>query len=91
MEASNVIIKPLTTEKSLSLNEAKKFVFLVHKQANKIEIMQAIKQFYGAKPLSCQVLKITTKSNSRRLKRKAGKKAIVTFAKDSKFDPTKTK
>lgn len=91
MELSNVILKPLTTEKSLALNEAKKFVFLVNKQANKIEVMQAIRQFYGEKPLSCRMVKTMSKSNSRRLKRGSGKKAIISFSKESKFDPTKTK
>ncbi|MDD4352605.1 MAG: 50S ribosomal protein L23 [Candidatus Gracilibacteria bacterium] len=89
MELSKVIIKPLTTEKSVSMNALGKYVFAVDGKANKIEILRAVEQLYGTKPIQCRVLRVPEKSNSRRLKRREYNKAIVTFAKDSKFDPNK--
>lgn len=82
---------PLTTEKILNLKDQDKHAFLVDKRANKIEIMRAVKEFYGIKPINCRVTSIPEKSNARRRKRKSGKKAIVTFAKGNKFDPAKLK
>ena len=91
MEKSKILLKPLTTEKSVSLNESNQHVFLVDKSANKIEIIQAVKELYGIKPVSCRVVRLPSKSNTRKLKRRPCKKAILNFAKDSKFDSTKLK
>ena len=91
MELSKVIIKPLTTEKSVELNKLGQHVFMVNSDANKVEVMQAVSKFYGTKVLSCRIAKMPAKSNSKRLKRRAYSKAIVTLPKDSKFDSSKLK
>jgi len=91
MELSQVLLKPLNTEKSVRLADMQQYAFMVHPSATKPEIVRAIQTFYGLKPLSCRVLKIQAKENGKRLKKHAGKKALLTFPKQSKFDPHKIK
>lgn len=52
MDLFSVILKPLHSEKSygLRMNEVKKYVFEVNKNANKYEISMAFKMIYGIVP-----------------------------------------
>jgi large subunit ribosomal protein L23 len=43
----DIIIKPLVTEKATSLMDEGKYVFVVEKHANKIEIRKAIETLFG--------------------------------------------
>ncbi|MDI9357351.1 MAG: 50S ribosomal protein L23 [Phycisphaerales bacterium] len=50
MKATQIIGQPLISEKSTKLQEKLgQYVFLVNKNANKIEIKKAIQDFYGVK------------------------------------------
>ena len=57
MEARDIIIKPVVTEKSVSLMEHNKYVFKVALSANKIEIKKAVEEIisdaksFGIKPI----------------------------------------
>ena len=84
----DVLLKPLITEKSMELMGEKKYTFLVHPEANKIQIREAVeKMFEGTK-----VLKVNTMNRRGKNKRRgyivgrtnAIKKAIVTLTPDSK-------
>ena len=44
MEARDILIRPLITEHSTDLMQESKFVFVVDKRANKIQIAQAVKE-----------------------------------------------
>ena len=44
MEARDILIRPLISERSTELMEEGKFVFVVDKRANKIQIAQAVKE-----------------------------------------------
>ncbi|MDO8667619.1 MAG: 50S ribosomal protein L23 [bacterium] len=83
--AYKVLVKPLVTEKVSNLGALNKYVFAVAGDANKIEIAKAIKEVYGIKPTSVNVIKMMGK-NARygkiSGKRKDWKKAIVTLPKD---------
>lgn len=84
----DVILKPVVTEKSMNLMAEKKYTFLVHPEANKAMIKDAVeKMFEGAK-----VARVNT-MNCRGKKKRRGmvvgrtaktKKAIVQLTDDSK-------
>ena len=85
---SDVILKPVITEKAMDMISAKRYVFKVAADANKPEIAAAVEaMFEGTKVASVNV--INMKKKPKRLGVHAGytgewKKAIVTLTKDSK-------
>lgn len=83
----DVIIRPVITEKSMSLMGDRKYTFYVHPDANKIMIKEAVeKMFDGAK-----VEKVATVNKDGKKRRRGmtvgrtakSKKAIVTLTEDS--------
>ncbi len=84
----DIIIRPLVTEKSSDLMETNKYAFVVDKNANKIEIKQALEEIFDVK------VKAVNTANFKGKKKRLGrfqegktpdwKKAIVTLAEDSK-------
>ena len=86
----DIILKPVITERSmdgLALEENKKYTFKVAKDANKIEIKQAVEKLFDVK-----VAKVNTMNCRGRVKRVGRfvgktpdwKKAIVTLQNGSK-------
>ena len=58
----DVIIKPVVTEKSMSGMADKKYTFLVHPEANKFQIKDAVeKMFEGAKVESVHTINLQGK------------------------------
>ena len=85
--AQDIIIAPVITEKSMSGIADKKYTFKVAKDANKIEIADAVEKLF--KVDVAKVNKIGRASQARRMGRYNGytaawKKAIVTLKADSK-------
>ena len=83
MEARDIIIRPLITEKSTTLMAEGKYVFEVAKSANKIEIAKAISQIFKVKVASVNTINVEGKV--KRMGRFIGKrsdykKAIVKLA-----------
>ena len=83
MEAREIIIRPLITEKSTTLMAEGKYVFEVAKAANKIEIAKAISQIFNVKVVSVNTVNVEGKV--KRMGRSIGKrsdykKAIVKLA-----------
>ena len=84
----DVILKPVVTEKSMDGYAEKKYTFLVHTEANKTQIKEAVEKMCdGAK-----VKKVNTMNQSGKNKRRGAvtgktaktKKAIVWLTEDSK-------
>ena len=84
----DVIIEPVITEKSMAAMAERKYTFLVHPDANKIMIKEAVEKMVdGAK-----VESVATMNNQGKNKRRgyvtgktaATKKAIVKLTEDSK-------
>ena len=78
--ARDIIIKPIVTEKSVSLMEENKYVFRVSLSANKIEIKNAIEEIFKVKVSDVTTMRVSGKKN--RMGRYEGKtsdwkKAIV--------------
>ena len=96
--AYDIIRRPVITEQSMADTEAKKYVFEVAKDANKVEIAKAVEaMFPGTKAVEeifgVKVVKVNTLHVNGKLKRTgrypAGrrpswKKAVVTLSEDSK-------
>lgn len=85
--AQDIIIAPVITEKSMAGIAAKKYTFKVAKDANKIEIAQAVKELFKVDVAKVNTMSIRGKA--RRMGRYSGytsswKKAIVTLKADSK-------
>ncbi|MCR5743120.1 MAG: 50S ribosomal protein L23 [Lachnospiraceae bacterium] len=83
----DVILKPVLTEKSMNEMGTKKYTFLVHPDANKIMIAEAVeKMFAGTKVKSVNTMNLDGKNRRRGLvvgKTAKTKKAIVTLTEDS--------
>ena len=83
----DVILKPVITEKSMSGMGEKKYTFLVHTDANKTMIKEAVeKMFAGEKVASVNTMNLDGKNRRRGMtsgKTAAKKKAIVQLTADS--------
>ena len=85
--AQDIIIAPVITEKSMSGISNMKYTFKVAKDANKLEIANAVKELF--KVDVAKVNTINVRGQARRMGRYEGytaswKKAIVTLKKGSK-------
>ena len=84
----DVILKPVITEKSMSAMSEKKYTFLVHTDANKSQIKEAVeKMFPGTKVEKVNTMNLQGKTKRRGMtfgKTAATKKAIVKLTEDSK-------
>ena len=84
----DVILKPVVTEKSMAAMGEKKYTFLVHTEANKTMIKEAVeKMFEGTKVKSVNTMNLDGKTKRRGMifgKTAKTKKAIVTLTEDSK-------
>jgi len=89
-----VILKPIITEKMTHLGEKlNRYGFMVDRKANKLQIMQAIKDLYGVEVTSVNTMVFSGKNKSRFTKSgvisgrtNTYKKAIVTLAKGETID-----
>ena len=84
----DVILKPVITEKSMACMGDKKYTFLVHPEANKTMIKEAVeKMFEGTKVKKVNTMNLEGKNKRRGLvvgKTAKSKKAIVWLTEDSK-------
>ena len=85
---SDIILKPVITEKSMDMIASKRYVFKVAKAANTAEIAQAGEAMFNGVKVA-DVNTIIMKQKPKRLGAHAGytsewKKAIVTLTEDSK-------
>ncbi len=84
----DVILKPVVTEKSMNAMAEKKYTFLVHTDATKTQVKEAVeKMFEGTKVKSVNTMNLDGKKRRRGLvvgRTAKSKKAIVTLTEDSK-------
>ena len=84
----DVILKPVITEKSMNQMAEKKYTFLVHPQATKSQVKEAVeKMFEGAKVEKVNTMNLDGKTKRRGMvygKTAQTKKAIVKLTEDSK-------
>lgn len=80
MEARDVIVKPVVTEKSTEIMAEGKYTFKVHPRATRTQIKQAVEEIFKVKVLKVNTMNVAGKM--RRMGRYVGrrpdwKKAIV--------------
>ena len=84
----DVILKPVITEKTMDLMADKKYTFLVHTDATKNQIKEAVeKMFEGTKVKNVNTMNLDGKKKRRGMtfgKTAKTKKAIVQLTEDSK-------
>ncbi len=89
MNANDIILKPVISEKTTALMGINKYVFRVSMKANKLMVYRAVKELFGVQPEKVNVL--TVRGKNRRLrfrtgKRSAWKKAIITLKPGEKIE-----
>ena len=83
MEARDILIRPLISERSTDLMTDGKFVFVVDKRANKIQIAQAVEEIFKVDVLAVNTVNVKGKTKRRGRtvgKTNSYKKAIVKLA-----------
>jgi large subunit ribosomal protein L23 len=86
-----VVIRPVVTEKSVSMNERGCYVFFVHKNATKDNVKSAFLNVYGREVDSVRVLTTPKKiklvgRGHEKIKRKSKKKVFVSFKTNEAFE-----
>jgi len=82
MKKGEILLNPIITEKSTSLQEQGKYCFTVNPRANKKEIMEAVRDVFSVDPVSCSIINMKGKRKRERYKigyTASWKKAIVTL------------
>ena len=80
MHPSQVIIRPVVSEKSYVLSAVNKYTFRVHPDAHKTQIRQAVESLFGVGVLEVRTMSVKSKPKRRGLIRgrtRNWKKAIV--------------
>ena len=83
MDPTQVIIRPVVTEKSYALAAAGKYSFRVHPDAHKTQIRQAVEQLFEVSVLDVRTMSVKSKPKRRGLtsgRSRQWKKAIVQVA-----------
>ena len=91
MDHRDVILRPVVSEKSYALLDANAYTFIVHPEANKVEIRQAIESIFGVRVAKVNTMnRIGKRRRNRRAftfgKRPDTKRAVVTLVAGDKID-----
>ena len=83
MTLTDVLIEPVVSEKASMLREQNKYVFIVHPDATKTEIKEAVAKLFNVTVINCTTQNVLGKM--KRLRGKPGrtasyKKAVVRIA-----------
>lgn len=94
MNAHEILIKPVITEKATIISEHNKFVFRVSDAANKDLVKKAVKEIFNVEPTKVNIVNVRGKVKS--LRQRSGrtsswKKAIVTLKKGDTIELFETK
>ena len=90
MDNTNIIVKPLVTEKSTHQQQTRNaYTFAVDQRANKVEIRRAVEQIYKVKVVDVRTM--TRKGKPRRTRTKMAhksdwKRAIVVLDENSRIE-----
>lgn len=91
MNPHDVIIKPVVSEKSYGLLDEGAYTFIVHPDANKIQIRNAVEEIFGVKVAKVNTMNRQGKRKRNRRsftfgKRPDTKRAVITLAGDDRID-----
>ena len=89
MNARQVIIRPVISEKSYALLAANKYTFRVHDDAHKTQIRQAVEEIFGVRVLDVRTARVNSKPKRRGWttgKTRSWKKAVVQLHHDDHIE-----
>ena len=82
LEADQIIIRPVVTEKTNIMRERHKYVFRVDMRANKLQVRRAVAELFDVHPIRCNICRTKRKPKRQRYKKgytAVWKKAVVTI------------
>jgi large subunit ribosomal protein L23 len=90
-DAREVIVKPVVSEKSYALLDKGVYTFVVHPDANKVEIRQAVEAIFGVRVAQVNTLNRAGKRKRNRRnwtwgQRSDTKRAVVTLVGNDRID-----
>lgn len=96
MNALDLILRPVITEKATVSEKEGKYQFFVRKNATKIDIREAFEKIYGVEAVKVNVIRTASKTRMGRIRRPVMKKhelkkVIVTTKGKKTIDATKPK
>jgi large subunit ribosomal protein L23 len=93
LQASEVVLRPIVSEKSMDQTQRGKYAFRVHTDANKLQVKEAVEELFKVEVVSVNVLtvKAKEKTRGRRRGRNRGftspwRKAVVTLVAGQKIE-----
>jgi len=93
LEAAQIVLRPVISEKSMDETRRGKYTFAVHDDANKLQVKQAVEELFKVSVVTVNVstTKAKEKSRNRKRGRQQGwtspwKKAVVTVAAGDKIE-----
>ena len=91
MDAHDVIIRPVVSEKSYALLDEGAYTFEIHRDANKIQVRKAIEELFGVKVVKVNTLNRKGKRKRNRRSATFGrrpdtKRAVVTLVEGDSID-----
>ncbi len=89
LDARQILLAPVVSEKSYSLIEVGKYSFRVHPNAHKTQVRQAVEELFDVQVVGVNIVKVKPKPKRRGVHRgtKPGwKKAIVQLAEGEKIE-----
>ena len=93
LHASQIVLSPVISEKSMDHTQRGKYTFRVHDDANKLQVKAAVEELFKVEVIDVNVLttKAKEKTRGRRRGRNKGftspwKKAVVTLAAGQKIE-----
>jgi len=91
--ASQIVLKPVISEKSMDETQRGKYTFRVHGEANKLQVKEAVEELFKVDVLTVNVSVMKAKEKSRNRKRtrikgwtSPWKRAVVTIAAGQKIE-----
>ena len=91
MKLYDIIVRPVETEKAYLMREERKYVFVVHMDANKLQVKQAVEEIYDVSVDRVRTMIMPGKANRTRGRRQTTrrapfKKAIVTLVEGQRIE-----
>ena len=93
LQAAEVILRPVISEKSMDQTQRQKYTFAVHHDANKFQIKDAVEELFKVRVTDVNVLTTKSKEKARSMggRRTKGytspwRKAVVTLAVGDKIE-----
>ena len=89
MNARQVLIRPVVSEKSYALLAANKYTFRIHPEANKTQVRQAVEEIFGVRVEDVRTANVRSKPKRRGMtggRTREWKKAVVQLHADDSIE-----